>query len=159
MKRNLVKMKKYILTLTVSVSVLVTGLGTSLQAFASETNTPIVQNVKTNPEVLQDGVTQNGIRGYLVKLAAEAVAFAIRHGGSVVGELVKFLDGPAAKAFKKHSGTIADKIDDLANIPDVTAEIIKTRLYQFLKGPMNMNAGTAMQIADAIKWAINFFLF
>ncbi|TCP66086.1 hypothetical protein [Baia soyae] len=159
MKRNLVRMKKCILTLALAVSLLLTGLGTSLQVFASETKAPIVQNVKTNTEIQQDGVTPNGIRGYLVKLAAEAVAFAIRHGGSVVGELVKFLDGPAAKAFKKHSGTIADKIDDLANIPDVTAEIIKTRLYQFLKGPMDINAGTAMQIADAIKWAINFFLF
>lgn len=98
-----------------------------------------------------------GFRGYLVKLAAEAVSYGIRHGGEAVGYILKHADAKAAKAFRKNSGYIADKIEEIASLPDVTALTIKKKLYKALKP--KVGGGSAEVIADGVYYAINIFLF
>lgn len=98
-----------------------------------------------------------GIKGYLVKLAANTVSLGIRHGGAAVGQILKHADAKAAKAFKKNSGYIADKIDEIAELPDVTAHMISDKLFKALKG--KIGGGSAKIIADGVYYAINLLLF
>ncbi|MDQ0416696.1 hypothetical protein J2Z48_000863 [Croceifilum oryzae] len=158
-------MKKFILTVTLATSVLFTGIGTSLQAFASETNASPVIHAKTDiptnvqlEQQLQNGkgdINQKGVKSYLTKLAAQLLASAIRHGGDLLGKLLKELDDDVAKAFSKNSRSIANYIDEIAEIPDVTTRIIKEKLYYFLVGTLGMNGGYAQQIANTVKWIID----
>ena len=107
---------------------------------------------------IEDPIIQTqGFRGYLVKLAAEVVAEGVRYGGKAVSLVLKKADKQAAKAFKENSNFIAKKIEEFANIPDVTANIIKKKLYAALKP--KIGGGSAQVIADGVYYAINFFLF
>ncbi|MFS0655726.1 hypothetical protein [Bacillus sp. 179-C3.3 HS] len=107
---------------------------------------------------IEDSIIQTkGFRGYLVKIAAEVVADGIRYGGKAVSLILKNADGKAAKDFTKNSNFIAKKIEEIANIPDVTSNMIKKKLYAALEP--KIGGGSAQVIADGVYYAINFFLF
>lgn len=107
---------------------------------------------------IEDPIIQTqSFRGYIVKLAAELVAEGVRYGGKAASLVLRKADGKAAKAFKENSNFIAKKIEEFANIPDVTANMIKKKLYAALKP--KIGGGSAQIIADGVYYAINFFLF
>lgn len=73
--------------------------------------------------------------------------------------VIERLDKPAARAFKKHSRDIADELDKIAKIPDLTTRIVKEKLYYFLHGTLGLSGGTSLEIANLVKAALDFFLF
>lgn len=111
-----------------------------------------------------DGVVEHespdpsGAKGELVKQATKLLATAIRRGGHEAAKILKYLDKDAAKAFKKHSGTIARHLDRIAKIPDLTTRIVKEKLYNGLRNGVGLNGGTALQIADAVKAVIDWLV-
>ena len=100
-----------------------------------------------------------GAKSFFTKLALKAIAAAFRHGGDEVGYVIKKVDRNAASAAKSHSKQIADALDDIAKIPDVTANVAKDKLYRALVRDVGLPPGVALQIADGLKYAINILLF
>ena len=72
-----------------------------------------------------------GAKGEVVKRATKLLAKAIRHGGDEAAKVVRYLDKDAAKAFKKYAKSIADDLDRIAKIPDVTTRIVKENSITF----------------------------
>jgi hypothetical protein len=104
-------------------------------------------------------IETQGIKGWIVKKAIRGVASAIRYGGSVLDYILQFLDRGAKNALSKHANKIADKLDRISTIPDITANMAKEYIYNFMVNDLKMPGRYAMQIADAIKAAINFIIF
>ncbi len=100
-----------------------------------------------------------GIKGKIVSEATRFLAKTIRHGGKYVSKILRFLDDDAAKAFSRYSKRIAKELDSIARIPDLTTRIVKEKLYYFLKDTVGVSGGTALEIADAIKAALDFIIF
>lgn len=94
----------------------------------------------------------------MVKQAAHLLADAIRYGGKALEYLVRHLDGKAAKVFQKYSKRIANALDDIAEIPDVTVRIVKEKIISFMTNELRINPGTAQVIGEAIAGALWVFL-
>ena len=99
-----------------------------------------------------------GVRSYLTKKAVQLIAAAFRHGGDVLAYVVKWLDDDAAKAVAKNSGRIADALNDIAKIPGLTTNIVREKLYYFLKESLSLSGGVSLQIADAVAATIDWLL-
>lgn len=91
-----------------------------------------------------------GVKSWLIKQALELIATGIRKGGRVVQELMSFMDASAAKAFRKHARDIADALDDIARIPDLSRRVVKDKLRVFLTKTLELNHGTAQVIVTAV---------
>ncbi|WP_428265657.1 hypothetical protein [Haliangium sp.] len=129
----------------------------SVPCAAATTSTGQVAEFNSSSETVRASVP-SGARGEIVKHAAMLLADAIRHGGDEAAEVLKHLDKGAAKAFRKHSGTIANALDKIALIPDLTTQIVKEKLLSFLRNVLKLQGGTALQIADAVKAALDWML-
>lgn len=91
-----------------------------------------------------------GVKSWLIKQALELVATGIRKGGRVVQELISYMDASAARAFRKHSGAIADALDDIAQIPALSRRVVKDKLRYFLTNTLQLDHGTAQVIVTAV---------
>lgn len=120
----------------------------------SEISTPMSQKSLDSGEVQPEGA-----KSYLVKQAVKVIASAIRYGGDALEYIVKYIDDDAARALNRYSDQIADKLDYIATIPDLTANIVKDYIFNFMVNNLKIQPGLAMQIADAIKAAINWLIF
>lgn len=98
--------------------------------------------------------TKAGIKSFLTKKAVQAVAASFRHGGDLVSQVLKFVDKKAADTAKRHSDDIADDLDRIAEIPDLTSGIVKEQLYNALTRA-GIDGGTALQIADGVKRVVD----
>jgi hypothetical protein len=137
--------------------------GRSKPAPVNNTQVPaqtLTQPVTTAPTVDsdEDDLDGQGVKGYLVRLAVEAIAAAVRYGGPVLTYIVGKLDKPAAQALSRYSGYIAGKLDYIATIPDLTANMVRTYIFNFLAYDLHIGYGNAQSIADAIKSAINWLV-
>ena len=101
----------------------------------------------------------SGIKGWLVKQATQLLATAIRHGGDSVAYVLKYLDKKAARTFRTHAKSIARELEKIADIPDLTTRIVKEKLEVFLRVELKVSGGTSLQIADAVKAALDILLF
>ncbi|SDC06558.1 hypothetical protein [Shouchella lonarensis] len=167
MKQKLSKL----ISATVAATLIATGIGSTLATSkaSAATQGTVSQpsstfTMSTNFEQLKNGhsvdrVEQQGVKGWIAKQAIQLLASAIRNGGKEVSKLVGYLDKGAAKAFNKNSGKIANELDKIAKIPDVTANMVKDKLYTFLTKQLKMKGGDAMQIADAVKAVVNWLIF
>lgn len=104
-------------------------------------------------------IERRGWRSMVVRELTELLAKAIRNGGEMASWVIEKLDKKAARAFKKHARSIAGELDKIAKIPDLTTQIVKEKLYYFLHKELSLSGGTALQIADLVKAALDFFLF
>jgi len=93
----------------------------------------------------------HGVKSLIVRELTEFLALAIRQGGDIAAWIIARLDGSAAKAFRKHARSIADELDRIAQIPDLTTRIVKEKLYYFLRNQLGLSGGTALEIADLVK--------
>jgi len=100
-----------------------------------------------------------GIKSFFVKKAVKLLATAIRHGGDIVKEIIRHVDKKAAKAFDKHADEIADELDRIARLPDLTTRIVKEKVYWFCRHELKLSGGTSLQIADGIKRALDILVF
>ncbi|MDQ0417741.1 hypothetical protein J2Z48_001914 [Croceifilum oryzae] len=146
-------MKKLILTLTIAVAVLVTGIGTSLQVFASE--------VEKKEDILRKGVSPSGteIAQPTYSAAYEqqdfkpngwkktAMVYALKYGGDYIGKLLKILNKEAGDYLKKHSYEIGDALDRFT-----------TQIEQNLIDFMIHTLGFPQWVARNIAWAIMFLI-
>jgi len=104
-------------------------------------------------------IKPQGIRGKVVSLAVRQIAKAIRYGGKELDNIIKFLNKNEEKEFSKYAYQIADRLDHISRIPDLTAQMVKEYMFNFLVYELRFNPGTAMLISDAIKGAINWIIF
>ncbi len=104
-------------------------------------------------------IQTQGIKGWIVKKAIRTVSSAIRYGGRALDYILQFLDRGAKSVLSKHANKIADKLDKIATIPDITANMAKDYIYYFMTNDLKIPGKYALQIADAIKAAINFVIF
>jgi hypothetical protein len=99
-----------------------------------------------------------GFKSWLIKEAVALLASAIRKGDYLVELLLSKLDAKAAKAFHKHARRIADGLDDIAQIPDITMTILREKLRYFLTNELRMNPGTAEVIVGAVETILGVLL-
>lgn len=142
---------------------------TCLPSISIATLTPAAANhaapagltTESNPDNI-DAIPQQaeprGVKSYLVKKAVELIAASLRKGGDVLKYLLKWLDDDAAKAVSKYGDKIADALDEIANIPGLTVNIVKEKLVYVLTKSCGLSGGTALQIADAVATTINWLL-
>lgn len=83
---------------------------------------------------------------------------AVRKADDIFYDIIKRMDSVAANSFRAHASKIASQLDYIATIPDLTANIVKTKVYNFYINSLGLSGGTAIQIADAIKWAVDFLV-
>ncbi|MBT9283392.1 MAG: hypothetical protein KM312_12280 [Hydrogenibacillus schlegelii] len=134
---------------------------TSIPAFATEnqySNQYLLSNNQATT-VKPPTAEPQGIRGKVVSFAVRQIAQAIRYGGKELNYIVGFLDRESASILSRYAYQIADRLDYIALIPDLTAEMVKTYIYNFLTIDLKLSGRVAMPIADAIKAAINWLIF
>ncbi|MBT9282734.1 MAG: hypothetical protein KM312_08870 [Hydrogenibacillus schlegelii] len=100
-----------------------------------------------------------GIRGKVVSFAVRQIAQAMRYGGKELSYIVGFLDREAASYLSRYAYQIANQLDYIATIPDLTAEMVKEYIFNFLVNELRLDGSIALPIADAIKAAINWIIF
>lgn len=115
---------------------------------------PADARAPATPSVVRAPTTDTGIKSFLVKKAVQLISASFRHGGDLVGEVLKFVDKKAADTAKRHSNDIADELDRIANVPDLTSNIVKEQLYNALTRA-GIDSGTALQIADGVKRVVD----
>lgn len=99
----------------------------------------------------RDGGEKTGVKRWAVKKATRALAAGIRAGGRILNQLIGYMDDKAAQIFRKYSDRIADELESIANIPDITVKIVREKIFYFLSGPLNVGHGNALVIANAIE--------
>jgi hypothetical protein len=113
--------------------------------------------VVTAPGRTGSGSEVQGVKSWIVKQVLRGVAGMIRGGASkfidVGGD---FLDAGAKSALRNHSGRIADVIEDVADIPDIATHMVRSEVYNGLKG--FLGHGTANVIANAVEGVMWFAL-
>ena len=57
---------------------------------------------------------------------------------------------PLPGAARKHARDIADALDDIAGIPDLSRRVVKDELRVFLTKTLELNHGTAQVIVTAV---------
>lgn len=92
-----------------------------------------------------------GVKSWMAKKAVHLLADAIRHGGKAVHTVIGYLDDKAARVFHKHSGRIADGLDDIARIPDITVNVVGEKILYFMTGQLGISYGTVQLIRKAIE--------
>lgn len=97
----------------------------------------------------------SGAKSYLVKLATKLVAASFRHGGDVFNAALKHVDRRAARNARRYSDEVADELDRIAKIPDLTSNMVKRSLFRFLRDDLGLSGGTSLQIADGVKRTID----
>ncbi len=117
------------------------------------------QIFKAVPVDVGNQIESKGVKGWIVKKAIRVVASAIRYGGRILDYILQFLDRGAKNALSKYANKIADKLDRISTIPDITANMAKDYIYYFMTNDLKIPGKYALQIADAIKAAINFVIF
>lgn len=98
-----------------------------------------------------------GVKGRTAAQATILVAKAIRKGTTHFATIVRKVDTDAVAPFMKHSGKIADVLDDIAKVPDLVVDVIRSRLFHLLSDPhgaFKIKHGLAMDIADVIAGVI-----
>ncbi|MDQ0416500.1 hypothetical protein J2Z48_000667 [Croceifilum oryzae] len=143
-----------------ATSVLLTGLGTSLKAFASETNAPLAVMEKKEDiarKSVSSGsgeVTQSTSNTIYEHQKFEpngwkktAMVYALKYGGDYMGSLLKLLNKEAGEYLRKHSFEIGDALDRFTTQ-------IEARLVDFMISQL----GFPQWIARNIAWAIMFLI-
>lgn len=88
------------------------------------------------------------------------MADGIRYGSrsDIFQALLDELDASAKKAFLKNSNKIANQLDYIASIPDVTIHVFREKLYYFLNGVLKVPGGSTKVIVEGIITVLNVFL-
>ncbi|GIO03055.1 hypothetical protein ABE137_25300 [Brevibacillus laterosporus] len=74
-------------------------------------------------------------------------------------DVLKYVSDDAAAFVYKYSDKIAKQLFKIAEIPDLTVNMVKDAIFQFLNKKLDMDAGLALEIADGVKRALNIILF
>lgn len=106
-----------------------------------------------------NGYETQGVKGAIVKAAVKKIAKALRYGGPILNKLLRYLDPKAASILSKYASRLADKLDYIATIPDLTANMVKDYVFNFLVNDLKVKGGSALVIADAIKAVVNWLIF
>lgn len=102
-------------------------------------------------------IETRGVKSWIAKTALKSISGMIRSGGKQFIDLAgDLLDKETKTAIKNNSGTIADAIDDVAELPDLATHIVKEKLFYALSGPLG--GGVANVIADAVAFVMNILL-
>jgi hypothetical protein len=99
-----------------------------------------------------------GVKSLAVKKAVLAMVKGIRKGDRISNKLIGHLDNAALKAFRQHSGRIADGLEKISEIPDLTVKIVKEKSVNFMTRELKLGGGTAQVIGDAIEGVLWFLL-
>ncbi|WP_146183375.1 hypothetical protein [Corynebacterium liangguodongii] len=92
-----------------------------------------------------------GLKGTITKGALKGVSWVIRETPDMFIDLAgNTLDDAARLAIKKRGGVIADKVDEVAELPDLTHHVVKEKLTYALR-PIVGN-DLSLMIADVIAW-------
>lgn len=126
-------------------------LGASPSARGSTGTEQIQSGRDTQPE-------PHGFKSWLIKKALQYMAAAIRAGNYIVREIISHLDKKAARAFSEHADDIADGLDKIAKIPDLSVSIVREKLRYYLINDIKMNHGTAEVIVAAVEIVLDTLL-
>ncbi|MCF6095361.1 hypothetical protein L1765_15500 [Microaerobacter geothermalis] len=138
---------------------IIPGLSSSTLASGEISAQAVKIGTSDTTQPLNNIVQPQGIKSTIVNIAVNTVASALRYGGPALEYIVGFLDKKAAASLSKNANKIADKLDYIAEIPDLTSNMVKTYVYNFLRNDLKISGGTALQIADAIKAVIDWLIF
>lgn len=135
-------MKKQIIAGTLAFTTLF-SIVSPITSFAAEAKTSTNVETKLQRTVLQTAVEMNEPKASTKGFKKDALVFALRHGGPLVGKLLGNLSKHNGDLVIKHSKAIANKLDKLSR------EIEKT-MIDF----MHFELGIPISAARSIAWAI-----
>lgn len=131
---------------------------TSNQDEFSDESIPLPQQLASNstPKADKDSdpeIETRGVKSWVAKNALKSISGMIRSGGKQFIDLAGgVLDKETKTAIKNHSGTIANAIDDVAELPDLASHVVREKLFYALSGPLG--GGVANAIADAVAFVM-----
>lgn len=135
-------MKKQIIAGTLAFTTLF-SIVSPVTSFAAETKTSTNVETKLQRTVLQTAVEMNEPKASTQSWKKDALVFALRHGGPLVGKLLGNLSSKNGKRVAENSKAIADKLDKLS-------KDIEQRMIDF----MHFELGFPISAARSIAWAI-----
>ncbi|MBU8577014.1 hypothetical protein [Bacillus pumilus] len=135
-------MKKQIIAGTLAFTTLF-SIVSPVTSFAAETKTSTNVETKLQRTVLQTAVEMNEPKASTKGLKKDAVVFALRHGGPLVGKLLGNLSAKNGERVVKNSKAIANKLDKLS-------KDIEQTMIDF----MHFELGFPISAARSIAWAI-----
>lgn len=107
--------------------------------------------LKDSPYNHSQEVQLFGLKGFIVKKSLKGISWLVREAPEVfVDKAGDALDDSARRAVLKNSGAIADKIDEVAELPDLTHHVVKEKLNYALE-PI-VGTSLSLVIADVIAW-------
>ncbi|WP_282066982.1 hypothetical protein [Bacillus pumilus] len=135
-------MKKQIIAGTLAFTTLF-SIVSPVTSFAAETKTSTNVETKLQRTVLQTAVEMNEPKASTKGLKKDALVFALRHGGPLVGKLLGNLSSKNGKRVAENSKAIANKLDKLS-------KDIEQTMIDF----MHFELGFPISAARSIAWAI-----
>jgi hypothetical protein len=92
-----------------------------------------------------------GVKSLAVKKAVLAMVKGIRKIDRISDKLTGRLDDAALTAFRQNSGRIADGLEKIAEIPDLTVKVVKEKVVVFMTKELHLEGGTAQIIGNVIE--------
>lgn len=135
-------MKKQIIAGTLALTTLF-SIVSPVTSFAAETKTSTNVKTKLQKTVLQTAIEMNEPKASTKGFKKDALVFALRHGGPLVGKLLGNLSSKNGKRVAENSKVIANKLDKLS-------KDIEQTMIDF----MHFELGFPISAARSIAWAI-----
>ncbi|MBQ4843824.1 hypothetical protein P9173_07440 [Bacillus safensis] len=135
-------MKKQIIAGTLAFTTLF-SIVSPVTSFAAEAKTPTNVETKLQRTVLQTAVEMNEPKASTKSWKKDALVFALRHGGPLVGKLLGNLSSKNGKLVTDNSKALANKLDKLS-------KDIEQKMIDF----MHFELGFPISAARTIAWAI-----
>ncbi|PGC67555.1 hypothetical protein [Bacillus safensis] len=135
-------MKKQIIAGTLAFTTLF-SIVSPVTSFAAEAKTSTNVETKLQRTVLQTAVEMNEPKASTQSWKKDALVFALRHGGPLVGKLLGNLSSKNGKLVTDNSKALANKLDKLS-------KDIEQKMIDF----MHFELGFPISAARTIAWAI-----
>lgn len=162
---RIVRQKKVMAAVLTAVITIGNILLPTASVWAGEKQPNVVQAVssnkseKVNKKEIEEQVEAQGKSGYFIKIAIETVQWAIKNGGSLVDDILKFFDPATAKVFNANKSKVISALDDvLKKIDSATTYVesqIRGMIYSALTA-VGISGTYALPIADSIARIISF---
>lgn len=137
----------------VMFSLLFSGMGVaSASENGWEENVVVTEGGNSVPTApMQGGAETRGIKTFITKKALKGVAWMVRETPEFILEQASdTLDDKARRALLKNNHKIADEIDEVAELADLSHHVVKEKLTYALEPIVGQE--NALMIADVLAW-------
>lgn len=99
-----------------------------------------------------------GLKTRAIVKAVKLLASGIRKGDRYANKVIGQLDDASRAAYRAHAHTIANKLDKLAELPDLAVNIVKDQIITLLNVELGVQYRVAYDVAEVISIVISAML-